>query len=363
MRKSVVILLSINLFFSSVYSQDSYEEDDFIKNESFTKVSLEKIFETDKAVLGWGDLRFVSISNDDQYLGMFFIDPLVKTFKYKLFKIDNNSLEEIDLKGDLSPIESMDCSIGFSKDSKQFYTLTTNMEVYIWSVETGNLLKKVKGRDRKEMKSPYAFVKNGQFQYDEISDQVISNGFIVFGDYLYLFNGLISSGFSESAEKIKLKTSPTRIDFSKDNKFIGIVGLFSKELDIYDVEKGKLISSINSIKKPINSIQFIPQDNRIVMSEKFNMSISDFNSQDAKELFSLDKRCYTMDVNKRGLLAYAESPSYTTKVWDLKQSKLLFETPSLFKNITYELRLSNDGKYLYAVSARGKVVCWKISYI
>jgi hypothetical protein len=353
------------MFDKNTSSSNSMENDKelaapIVKQKQFSKLSVREIFSTGKLVIGLEGLRCSVISFDGSFLGMYFVDALGKTYQYKLVKINENGYTEIELKGNKSPIEYFDNSIGFSQDSKQFYAFTTNMEVYIWSTESGELLKKLEG-STKDSKSPYVFVPNGAFNYNSSNGSVESESFIIFSDYLYKFNGVISGQFKNCASVIKLLTSPSVITFSKDNQLMAVAGTFAKKTNIYDTKTGQSKIELNSIEKSINEMSFTAANDYLIISEKFFMSKSDIKNGTSSTLFSIDKSCYNMDVNCNNVLAYSIVPSNSAQLWDLNSNKVLVDLPKLFST-TYELVFSYDGNRLFAVSSRGEVICWELLY-
>jgi hypothetical protein len=371
-------LINVELIFMIKYengTKDIFNDQNTLSNKSektdntsgifeykeFSNISLNKIFSEGKLVMGIGALYSSSISYNGNYIGMYFVDALIKEYKYMLLKVDEKGLTFTELKGKTNPVENFNNSIGFSSDSKQFYALTTNMELYIWSTESGELLTKLSGKGKGDINSAFIFLNSGTFSYDSETNMVHSDGFLYFGDYLYIFNGNVTEPFASCATKTKIKGIPSRVAFSKDNQLMAFASTLSKNANLYNLKTGQLIGSVNSCEKSINAMLFSANNRNLIISEKFSMCSANIGSSTTNNLFSLDKYSYDMDVNCHNILAYSIIPSNATRLWDLNKNKLLFDIPEPFKS-TYKLLFSYDGNRLYAISARGEIVCWGIDY-
>lgn len=352
----ILCLLSFSL---NILSQDINDsiQNDVTKQKEFNEII--KIFSTGKMSSGLKMLECCEISYDGNYLGLYFVDVLAKTYQYKLLKIEENGFSEIELLGETNPIEHFQNRIGFSKDSKQFYSFTTNMELYIWCTKTGELLKEFNGISPDDGISPYAFVPNGAFLYDESTGNVSSNYFIIHRKNLIVFNGKISEPFRNCASTTILKTTPTTIAFNHDNDVMAIAGLFAKKANVYDLKTGQIICTLNSTKKGITAMQFT-SNNQLLIAEKLIMNKFDIDSGVGSILFPLDKTCYDMSINCYDILAYSTTLN-TMFLWDLNHDVNLMELPKPFK-LTFKLLFSYDGKDLYAISGRGEIIKWEISY-
>jgi len=335
-----------------------------IVKKDFSNVSLDQIFSTEKKLVSSLEyLKSYAISYDGNYLGLYFLG-VGKIYEYKLLRINDNRCTEIKLKGKITPFEYPNHYIGFSKDSKQFYTLTTNMEVYIWSTETGELLKKLIGLSTKafssDNKSRFTYVGNGVFNFDEASGLVTSDSFIIYGDKIYNFNGTVSVPFKTFASVKELNNFPSKTAVSQDNIYIATITGFAKKVIINDIKSGSIIANASGSGKNINSFTFTA-DNNLLISEKFSLNKYDLNSRTSQVLLSVEKYVYDMIVNRFNVLAFSETPSNSFQLWNLNKNESLINMSAPFK-ITYSLLFSHDGNKLFAISGHGEVICWNINY-
>ena len=240
------ITLAVLLFISQFSFSQSAD------NSNVEKFSITKEYKIkSQAKVLIADAKDYCISPNNEYMGIIYSDALSKVYDFAIFSLGDSMQRNDNLKPFKGNTSSGQFSIGFSKDSKQFYTISDKMSFNIWEIKTGELLYSLGGN---EIGTPG--ISNGNFYFDEKTGSLKSRGTIVMDKTMYVFDGNIKKSFKESAKKIKLDVSISEYAFSNSNQYVAVTGIFGKKAYLYNTMTGEFIKMFKSSKKYITKILF-----------------------------------------------------------------------------------------------------------
>ena len=230
----------------------------------------------------------------------------------------------------------------FSNDDKLIASGAEDKIIYLWSAETGEIVKTLTGH-------------TGKVQFLEFSPDgksLLSAG----GTQLLLWD--LESGAYRSFAGHKTHTWNAR--FSLDGSRFASTDLLNK-FRLWDTETGEMIHSFEGHAKTVLSIAFSP-DRKYIASGSLDQTIKIWDTETKEIIRSIDAHAgniYSLDFSPDSKLLASVSLDETIKIWDVATGKIIKLLSGHQYAVMY-VRFSPDGKFLISASWDKTVKLWEI---